>query len=204
MTAIDKEVARAITNLNSISKTAVPRAGAQAINRVTKRVITHAIRDTSKDIAVTQKIIRKRVKQVKAKATRPVSFINLRRGDIPAISIGTARTQIKREGGNFLAGGSRRNSRGQFSKREHSGNTSIRVGRHVFKNAFLQKLKNGRWHIMERSSEARYPIKVASIPLAVPMTRRFKAHSQNLIYTDLPKELRSALKQQLRLIIKRR
>lgn len=203
MTQIDKELARAVKNLNSISKSAVPKASAQAINRVSARVVTHSIRDTSKKIAVTQKVIRQRVKRVRAKAASPVSYIRIRRGNIPAISIGSARTQIKRKKGQFLTSRAQRNGSGRFTKREYSGFTSIRVGKHVFENAFLQKLPNGRWHIMQRTSDARYPIKVVSVPLKTPITQAFQLHGARLLNSDLPKELESALKQQLRLIIKR-
>lgn len=203
MTQIDKELARAIKNLNSVSKSAVPKASAQAVNRVSARVVTHSIRETSKKIAVKQAVIRQRVKRVRARASSPVSYIRVRRGNIPAISIGSARTQIKRKRGEFLTSRAQRNGRGRFTKREHAGFTSIRVGKHVFENAFLQKLPNGRWHIMQRTSESRYPIKVVSIPLKIPITQAFQLHGAKLLSSDLPKELESALKQQLRLIIKR-
>lgn len=203
MTQIDKELARAIKNLNSVSKSAVPKASAQAINRVSARVVTHSIRETSKKIAVKQAVIRQRVKRVRARASSPVSYIRIRRGNIPAISIGAARTQIKQKRGEFLTSRAQRNGRGRFTKREYAGFTSIRVGKHVFENAFLQKMSNGRWQIMQRTSDARYPIKVVSIPLKMPITQAFQLLGARLLDSDLPKELRAALKQQLRLIIER-
>jgi hypothetical protein len=77
------------------------------------------------------------------------------------------------------------------------------VGRHRFDNAFLQKLKNGRWHIMQRTSDARYPIKVCKVPIVNEITKAFKKHSDELIRTDMKKELASAMQQQVRLVIRR-
>ncbi|MEY8206096.1 MAG: phage tail protein, partial [Bermanella sp.] len=182
---------------------AVPRATAQAINRVTKRVVTLVVRDVAKEVKVPQKLIRQRLKHVKALYRRPVGYIHAARSRIPAIALGVARTQIRRQRGQFLVSQAGRNKQGRFTQRQHAGNTSIRVGRHVFPNAFLQKLKNGKWHIMHRSTDARYPIDVAAIPIAEPITRAVNKHANTVLQKHLPKELEAALKQQLRLVIKR-
>lgn len=56
---------------------------------------------------------------------------------------------------------------------------------------------------MRRTSRPRYPIEVVSIPLAAPLTTVFKDELPKLMETDMPKELRASLKNQLRLILKR-
>ena len=203
MNTIDRDLAQAVKNLSSINEKAVPQAGAMAINRITRRASTRTIRTTSKEVKIKQKILRKRVRITKAKASSPVGYVRLYRNDVPAISIDTARTQIKRKKGVMLVSSAQRGANGRYQKREHSGNTSIRVGRHKFPNAFLQKLKNGKWHIMQRSSDSRYPIKVCKVPIAKPFTASLKRHANQLYRTDMPKELRDAMKHKLRLIIQR-
>jgi len=206
MSYIDKEINRAIHNLNSVSKVAVPRASAQAINKVSAKVVRVSVKETAHKIKVPQKVVKPRVKLVKAKAKakQPTSYIKIRRGNIPAISLGSARTQVRRQKGQYLVSQARRGKNGRYAKRKYSGNTSIKVGRHIFPNAFLQKLKNGRWHIMQRTTDKSYPIKVVSIPLSHTITRSFERHSNAMLKREMPVELKRALSHQLRLVITRK
>lgn len=203
MNQIDRELIQAVKNLSSISDTAVPHASAMAINRITARASSRSVKTTSKEVKIKQKILRKRIRIIKAKATNPVAYVRLKRHDVPAISIDTARTQIRRKGGIMLVSGVKRGKSGRFQKRQHAGYTAIRVGRHKFPNAFLQKLKNGRWHIMQRTSDARYPIKVCAVPIAKPYTKALQEHTEQLYESDMPKELRDAMRHKLRLIIRK-
>lgn len=82
-------------------------------------------------------------------------------------------------------------------------NSVLRIGPFRFPGAFIQQLENGRWHVMRRTSRPRYPIEVVSIPLAAPLTTAFKDELPKLMESDMPKELRASLKNQLRLILKR-
>lgn len=79
----------------------------------------------------------------------------------------------------------------------------LRIGPFRFPGAFIQQLENGHWHVMRRTSRPRYPIEVVSIPLAAPLTTAFKDELPKLMESDMPKELRASLKNQLRLILKR-
>ncbi|MFH4619380.1 MULTISPECIES: phage tail protein [Vibrio] len=203
MTAIDKQLALAVKNLSGLQKSAVPRASAMAINRVATRAVVHSIKDAAKTIKVKQKVLRPRATINRATAKRPVAYVRVRRNELPAISIDTARTQIKRKKGRMLVSGVARGQRGRFVKREFSGNTSIVVGRHKFKDAFLQQLRNGRWHIMQRTSDRRYPIQVCKVPVSAEITSAFERNSARLMKSDMPKELVSAMQQQVRLIVRR-
>jgi hypothetical protein len=203
MNAIDRDLAMAVKNLSSLQATAVPRASAMAVNRVATRAISRSVKDTAKAVQIKQKVIRPRATINRASAKRPVAYVRIRRFDVPAIAIDTARTQIKRKKGQYLVSRASRGSSGRYTKREHSGNTAIRVGRHKFQNAFIQKLKNGRWHILQRTSDRRYPIEVCKVPIVTEITTAFKKHSADLMQTDMKKELSSALAQQLRLVIRR-
>jgi hypothetical protein len=201
--SIDRDLALAVKNLSSLQKDAVPKASAMAINRIATRAISRSVKETAKAVQIKQKVIRPRATINKATGKRPVAFVTVVRADVPAISIDTARTQIKRKKGQYLVSRSSRGSSGRYLKREHSGNTAIVVGRHKFQNAFLQKLKNGRWHIMQRSSDRRYPIQVCKVPIVTEITTAFNKHSQALIQSDMKKELSSAMAQQIRLHIRR-
>ncbi|PCM68807.1 phage tail protein, partial [Enterobacter cloacae] len=57
--------------------------------------------------------------------------------------------------------------------------------------------------VMRRVGQARYPIDVVKVPLETPLTVAFTAISKRLIESDMPKELSAALKNQLRIHLKR-
>lgn len=181
-----KGLEQAITNLNSISTTAVPRASAQAVNRVATRVVNKSVSVVSKDTRVPRKLVKQRARVRRATVKKPRALIRVNRGNLPAIKLGTASVRLSRR---------KRDKRG--------ANSVLRIGPFRFPGAFIQQLKNGRWHVMRRTAKPRYPIEVVSIPLAVPLTTAFKDELPKLMETDMPKELRASLKNQLRLILKR-
>lgn len=181
-----KGLEQAIDNLNGISKTAVPRASAQAVNRVAGRAVSRSVRVVAKDTRVPQKLVRQRARIRKATSRKPRALIRVNRGNLPAIKLGVASVKLSRR------------------KRDKYGVRSVlAVGRFRFPGAFIQQLKNGRWHILRRTTKSRHPIEVVSIPLAVPLTEAFRQELPKLMDSDMPKELRASLKNQLRLILKR-
>jgi hypothetical protein len=204
MNELDRQLATAVKNLSALDEKAVPRASSMAINRIASRAISHSVKETSKVVKVQQKVIRRYARvSKKASPTQPVAYVRVRRNDIPAIHIGDARTQIRRKKGRYQVQSATRGRDGRYTKREVSGFTSIRVGKHKFDNAFLQKLENGKWHIMQRTSDARYPIKMCAIPIKNEITTAFETNSKKLMNTDMPKELSYAMGQQIRLVIRR-
>ncbi|MDU2940357.1 MAG: phage tail protein [Enterobacteriaceae bacterium] len=181
-----KGLEQAIDNLNGISKTAVPRASAQAVNRVAGRAVSRSVRVVAKDTRVPQKLVRQRARIRKATSRKPRALIRVNRGNLPAIKLGVASVKLSRR------------------KRDKYGVRSVlAVGRFRFPGAFIQQLKNGRWHILRRTTKSRHPIEVVSIPLALPLTEAFRQELPKLMDSDMPKELRASLKNQLRLILKR-
>lgn len=63
------------------------------------------------------------------------------------------------------------------------------VGNRRIPGAFIQQLKNGRWHVMQRvAGKNRYPIDVVKIPMAVPLTTAFKQNIERIRRERLPKE----------------
>ncbi|WP_151994648.1 phage tail protein [Buttiauxella massiliensis] len=179
-----KGLEQAIANLDSISKTAVPRASSQAINRIATRAISRSTREVANETKVQRKLVNQRARLKKATARKPQATIRVNRGNLPAIKLGTASVRLSRR---------KRDTRGVRSE--------LRVGRFRFPGAFIQQLSNGRWHVLQRTTAARYPLKVVSIPLAEPLTTAFKEQSTKLTETELPKEMAAALRKQLRLVL---
>lgn len=184
-----KGLEQAIKNLNSINDEMVPKATAMAINRVARRVISHSVKRVSAETKVPQRLIRQRVRLNRASSRykTPRARLVINRGNLPAIALGSARVQLSRKRGNQKGAGS-----------------VLKVGKFSFPNAFIQQLDNGRWHILQRIGKSRYPIEVVKIPLVTPLTTAYTEESEKLIESDMPKEMASALKQQLRLYIKGR
>lgn len=201
---IDQQLVQAVKNLDAMDKKAVPKAAAMAINRIAGRALSHSVKDTSKAVSVVQKVVRRYARiSKKASAKMPVAFIRVRRTDIPAIHIASVRFQVRKRKGKEMISDEVRGKDGRYQKREISGYTAIRVGRHKFENAFLQRLKSGRWHIMQRTSDKKYPIKLCAIPIHSEITNAFKTNSNKLIKTDMPKELNAAMGQMIRLYVRR-
>ncbi|MBO8132460.1 phage tail protein [Dickeya fangzhongdai] len=175
---------QAINNLNSISKTAVPRATAQAVNRIAGRAISRSSRKVAQQTKVPNKLVRGRSRLKKATINRPIATIKVNRGNLPAIKLGAAKVQLSRRKGNRFGAGS-----------------VLKIGKFSFPGAFIQQLNNGRWHVMRRLAKARYPIEVVKIPLETPLTSAFREETMSLMDSDMPKELSAALKNQLRLVL---
>ncbi len=181
-----KGLEQAIANLNSISKTAVPRASAQAVNRIATRAVNRSASVVAKDMRVPRKLVKARARVKRATVKKPAALIRVNRGNLPAIKLGVASARLSRR------------------KRDKYGARSVlSVGRFRFPGAFIQQLKNGRWHILRRTAKARYPIEVVSIPLAEPLTTAYTSLLPALIDKDMPEALRANLKNQLRLILKK-
>lgn len=179
--------------LNSLNNKQAKFARQRAIGRSSKRMATLVSRDTAKKERLKSSLIKRkiRVRELKKKS---MAVIVIGRTAIPAIYVGQARTQIKRKNGALLISTASRDSKGRFTKRTHAGNTAIRVGRHKFDNAFLQKLASGRWHIMQRKSDSRYPIDLAKIPIRGSITKYADKHSKYIVDEYLPNLLIKDLK----------
>lgn len=188
---LDQSIATAVANLERVSSTAVPRATAMAINRVGKRAVSLSVRDTAKQVGVPAKRIRERTKLHNATATNPMAIIRVRRGAVPLILVGTARetktgVRVGRHfvAGGFIADGSK--GKGRYQRRRGYSKTQLRSEQ-----------------VLRRTGKGRYPLEVVKIPLSEPLTTNFNRNTKALLQTDMPKEMRAALSQQLRLVIKK-
>ncbi|HDP0319404.1 TPA: phage tail protein [Salmonella enterica subsp. enterica serovar Concord] len=190
---------QAVKNLNSINSWMVPQACVWAVNKVAQKAITQAVRKVAKNTiagdnrkqGIPVKLVRQRVKLWKASAKFSVdkqrARIRINRGNLPAIKLGTAQIRLTRKKGKLLRGGS-----------------VLKIGPYLFRDAFIQQLPNGRWHVMRRTDgKNRYPIDVVKIPLAAQLTQAFEEEKQRILAEEMPKELAAALKQQFRLYLTR-
>ena len=191
-----KGLENAIRNLNSLDTRMVPQASAWAINRVAQKAVSVATRQVAGNTVagdnqvkgIPLKLVRQRVRVFKASPSgKMTARIRVNRGNLPAIKLGTARVRLARRGG----------------KLQYRGSV-LKVGKYLFRDAFIQQLANGRWHVMRRiDGKNRYPIDVVKIPMAAPLKQAFDENVDRIRRERLPGELASALKQQLRIAIKR-
>ncbi|EBU8701244.1 phage tail protein [Salmonella enterica] len=191
MSAI-KGLEQQLRNLGSISNTAVPKAFAMAINRVAATAISTVAREVATQTKVPQKRVKERVKIKKATAKETRARVTVNRGDFPVIKLGSARMVLSR----------RRRKKGRRLKTQWSGSV-LTIGKRRFHRAFIQQLKNGRWHVMQREGKGRYPIDVVKIPMATPLTTAFNENMERIRLDRLPKEMTYAIKRQVSLAIKR-
>ncbi|HCD3187940.1 TPA: phage tail protein [Klebsiella oxytoca] len=189
-----KNLEKAINNLNSLSRLIVPTATAKALNRVGQATIRQGSRKVAKEAVVGDgkkkgipvKLVRQRARLKKANPQRLSAGIKINRGNLPAIKLGAAQVRLSRRKGN-------QKGRGSY----------LKIGPYRFRNAFIQQLANGRWQVMRRVNDSRYPIDVVKVPLARPLTVNFWKISRQLINSDMAKEISYALKNQLRIHLTR-
>lgn len=190
----------AVQNLSSIDRQMIPRASAMTINRLAQKAISFATHKVAKETVagdnhrqgIPFRLVKQRVRLWKASpqfdVDKQYARIRINRGNLPAIKLGTAQVRLTRRKGQLLRGGS-----------------VLRIGPYLFRDAFIQQLASGRWHVMKRiEGKKRYPIDVVKVPLAAALTQSFEEAKNRIIAEEFPKELASSLKQQLRLHLTRR
>ncbi|ECL7695598.1 phage tail protein [Salmonella enterica] len=195
-----KGLENAVQNLSSIDRQMIPGASAMTINRLAQKAISFATHKVAKETVagdnhrqgIPFRLVKQRVRLWKASPRFDVgkqyARIRINRGNLPAIKLGTAQVRLTRSKGQLLRGGS-----------------VLKIGPYLFRDAFIQQLANGRWHVMKRiEGKKRYPIDVVKVPLAAALTQHFEEAKNRIIAEEFPKELASSLKQQLRLHLTRR
>ncbi|EGP0394263.1 phage tail protein [Salmonella enterica] len=195
-----KGLENAVQNLSSIDRQMIPRASAMTINRLAQKAISFATHKVAKETVagdnhrqgIPFRLVKQRVRLWKASPRFDVgkqyARIRINRGNLPAIKLGTAQVRLTRRKGQLLRGGS-----------------VLKIGPYLFRDAFIQQLANGRWHVMKRiEGKKRYPIDVVKVPLAGALTQNFEEAKNRIIVEEFPKELASSLKQQLRVYLTRK
>ncbi|HCL5601809.1 TPA: phage tail protein [Escherichia coli] len=204
-----KGLAQAMKNLDAINRRAVPRAAATTLNRVAASVIAKTASSVARELAVPRRLIRERIRLNRASADRVYAKVIINTGNLPAIKLGNARVRLSR---------SKRRKKGQRSAMKGGGSVLI-VGKMRLPNAFITRLENGRWHVMQRmpwassstgvdrkGRPARYrlPIDVVKIPTARPLAETFERERERMYREKLPEQMMKAMTQQLRLVMKRK
>ncbi|EEQ3372774.1 phage tail protein, partial [Escherichia coli] len=129
----------------------------------------------ARETRVRRKLVKERSRLKRATVRNPNARIIVNRGDLPVIKLGIR----------------------MLGRRP---NSILKAGQHRYQRAFIQRLKNGRWHVMQRvAGKNRYPIDVVKIPMAAPLKQAFDENVDRIRRERLPKELAYALKQQLRI-----
>ncbi|EMW3203449.1 phage tail protein [Escherichia coli] len=204
-----KGLAQAMKNLDAINRRAVPRAAATTLNHVAASVIAKTASSVARELAVPRRLIRERIRLNRASADRVYAKVIINTGNLPAIKLGNARVRLSR---------SKRRKKGQRSAMKGGGSVLI-VGKMRLPNAFITRLENGRWHVMQRmpwassstgvdrkGRPARYrlPIDVVKIPTARPLAETFERERERMYREKLPEQMMKAMTQQLRLVMKRK
>ncbi|MBB9726170.1 phage tail protein, partial [Escherichia coli] len=166
----------------------INRVAAKAVSFATHQVARETVAGDNQVKGIPFHLVKERVRILKASpGGKMYAHIRINRGNLPAIKLGAAQVRMTRRGG-----------------RLHYRGSVLKVGRYLFRDAFIQQLANGRWHVMRRTDgKNRYPIDVVKIPLSGPLTQAFEEARDRIIAAEMPKELGYALKQQLRLYLTR-
>lgn len=198
---IKQDLDKALANLNLLPTKLVPKASAQAVNRVAAGASSRAIRLTAKDsrVQVPAKLLRPRVKIFKASQHKPSAKIRVRRRPIPMIRLGPAQQRLTRRGGRYQAG-------------------DMQVGRHRVSGGFVADGSKGfgqyrrgggyastalrSWQILRRVGKGRHALEVMRIPLVTPITEHYEREAKAVMSRDMPREMQQALLRQLKLAIK--
>ncbi|EFE3358635.1 phage tail protein, partial [Escherichia coli] len=130
-------------------------------------------------------------------------------GNLPAIKLGTASVRLSRR---------KRRKKGERSVTKGGGSVLI-VGKRRIPDAFITRLANGRWHVMQRMPWAssstgadskgrpkrhRLPTEVVKIPTAGPLAETFERERDRMYREKLPAQMMKAMTHQLRLVLKRK
>ena len=157
-------------NMNKVAKSLVPKAGAAAINGIARKAMKEATGKVAKHIGVPAKTIRSRARNIeKATVRSPKAAIRVNRSNLPALRLFENR-----------------------SNKMWVGQGGIVIGKYAVQRGFIQTLKNGRTHVMQREGRQRYSIDVVKIPLSGQLTAAFKQSLANYP-NDLKKELSARL-----------
>ncbi|HBA6821109.1 TPA: phage tail protein [Escherichia coli] len=204
-----KGLAQAMKNLDVLDRRAVPRTAATTINRVAESIIAKTASSVARELAVPRRLIRERIRLSRASSGRVYAKVIINTGNLPAIKLGEARVRLSR---------SKRRKKGQRSPMKGGGSVLI-VGKKRFPNAFITRLENGRWHVMQRmpwassstgvdrkGRPARYrlPIEAVKIPTAGALAETFERERERMYRDKLPEQLMKAMTHQLRQVLKRK
>ena len=196
--SLNRDVQKLARKLSSISKSAIPKADFSALKKTANQRKSKVTKDVAGEVQVQQKHIRKRL-YTKVKVTKDYrrGRITAYRRDIPAISLGVATSFVKSVRGQRQISQASRDSKGRFTRREFAGNTSIKVGRRTYNDAFINPV-NGKWQIMRRKTAKRYPVEVITVKIAPAVDRFLPSRSREIMKAKYPDLLKHELEWRLK------
>ncbi|EKO3392590.1 phage tail protein [Vibrio fluvialis] len=189
---LDSQIKSAIHRLSAVSKRAVPVATARAINKMS----TMAERQTAKDVAksenMPQKLVRQRIAAIKKSNARDLRRrVRLRRSDVPAVQLGKVRqtrrgvsVRQRRFNGAFLADGSK--GFGKYRPARH------RQGGRAYQDTSLRSQQ-----VLQRTGKGRYPLQVVTVSIEKPITEQFERNVTQAYARNLGPELALQLGREL-------
>ena len=181
-----KKAQRILSELNNKQLIYAQR---RVLKRLALKAATATARETAKEEKMPVKLVRERLKLSHMNlGDNSAAKIRVFRTNVPASRLGVARTQLAKRG-KATTSSVARSANGQYAKREISGQTSIRVGRRVFHNVFMQQLRSGKWHILRRLTEKRYPVEVVTVPINTSITRHATNNFQRAVGDELPQQM---------------
>jgi hypothetical protein len=181
-----KKAQRILSELNNKQLIYAQR---RVLKRLAMKAATATARETAKEEKMPVKLMRERLKLSHMNlGDNSTAQIRVFRTNVPASRLGVARTQLAKRG-KATTSSVARSANGQYAKREISGQTSIRVGRRVFHNVFMQQLRSGKWHILRRLTEKRYPVEVVTVPINTSITRHATNNFQRAVGDELPQQM---------------
>ncbi len=195
---LDRDIKKLARKLSDISKSAIPKADAAALKKTAARIKTRVVKDVASETQVQQKHIRKRVySRVKITKDFRQGTLTAYRRDIPAISLGVATSLVKSVRGQRMISQSGRDRKGRFTKRQFAGNTSIKVGKNTYQNAFINQAR-GSWQIMRRLTSKAYPIEIIKVKIAPAVDRCLPNYSREMMKNKYPDLLKHELEWRLK------
>lgn len=174
---LEADIKRVTRKLESLARVEVPRAYASATNKVMAKIKTQLVKELAPQLGVKAKLIRSRVFVKRATAKKLRGAVTVYHSDIPGIAV---KPNLKRS--------ARNNARGRRASNK------IKIGKQTFSPAFVNTYgKGGKLQVLYRTSKARYPIKMASVPLrdavekrAVPLAKKLMGSEfQRIVFADL-------------------
>lgn len=181
-----KKAQRILSELNNKQLIYAQR---RVLKRLALKAATATARETAKEEKMPVKLMRERLKLSHLNlGDNSAAQVRVFRTNVPAARLGVARTQLAKRG-KATTSAVTRSANGQYAKREISGQTSIRVGRRVFHNVFMQQLRSGKWHILRRLTEKRYPVEVVTVPINTSITRHATNNFQRAVGDELPQQM---------------
>ncbi len=164
--SLEQQIKQRAKKLNQISKHEAPRASAAALNKTSRMIVPRVIRKVSTEKKVPQKILRKRTFVSRATPRKQRAKIYGYAQAVAAVSL-LKTTQLLKHA------------------RRGTNRRGVRVAGQQYDGAFINVLrKSGRFQVLRRTTDGRYPLEVIKIPIEDSYERALSTISQQKMKTE--------------------